>query len=278
MIQNIAVDEICEACSGTSFVVDSISGDTICDTCGLCRNDVQLDCYGNSLPEASSRCVQEMNQTMSARSLRKKLDIMYQKFDVNPAFEQYSYDCLAHIEQRRFELRGIKSEHVCLAVIYQTHLHHAVFFDIAEACRYINAIVGRIRILAERLFEGVGVQNHSLHDTTDDKKMQHFIYKASQDLEIPIKTISGKLITTLMTMPKSTKMKAAICMYIQDSEKLKDIVKYTKVQRTQLLKAVFETCRASGEPLPFIGEKTINIKKRTSKKRKALTDTEKNCL
>ena len=274
MIQNIAVDESCQACSGTSFVVDSISGDTICDTCGLCRNDVQLDCYGNSAPEAGSRCVQEMNQTMSARSLRKKLDIMYLEFDVNPSFEQYSHDCVAHVEQSRFELRGIKSDHVCLAVIYQTHLHHAVFFDMVEACRYINAFVGRIKLLAERLFGGV--QNNSLHDTTDDKKMQNFIYKASQDLEIPIKTISGKLIATLKTMPKSTKMKAAICMYIQDAGKLKDIVKYAKVQRSQLLKAVSETCRASGEPLPFIGKKTIDIKKPTSKKRKALTEIDPN--
>ena len=272
MIQNIAVDQLCQECSGTSFVVDSLSGDTICDTCGLCRNDVYLDCYGQSVPEASSRCIQETNSTISARSLRKKLDVMYHEFAINPAFEAYGYDCLVYIEQRRIQLRGIKSEHVCLAIVYQTYLHYGVFFDIVEACKFVDALVGKIKGLADRFF--ADVQRHtSLHDKADDKKLQTFIFKASQDLEIPIKSISDKLLTTLKSMPKSTKMKAAVCMYMQDVIKLKDILKYTNIQRNQLLKAVAETCRASGESLP-IEKKSIT--KPVREKRKILAEIDPN--
>ena len=54
---------------------------------------------------------------------------------------------------------------------------------------------------------------------------------------------------------------------MQDVIKLKDILKYTNIQRNQLLKAVAETCRASGESLPI--EKK-NITKPVRKKRKIL--------
>ncbi len=269
MIQNISVGERCQECSGSSFVLDSISGDTICDTCGLCRNDVQFDSYGNAPPESNSLCLQEVNSTLSARSLRKKLDQMYHVFGINPAFEQYGYDCLAYIEQRRIQLRGIRSDHVCLAIIYQTHLHFGVFFDMVEAGKYVNALVGKIKGLADRFFAGFQ-QNTSLHDTTDDKKIQNYIFKASQDLEIPIKSISCNLLTALKHMPKSTKMKAAVCMYIQDVTKLKDIMHYTNIQRIPLLNAVSESCRASGEPLPNSRKEATSLVKVSGKKRKIL--------
>ena len=259
MLQNIAVDDQCNGCSGRTFVLDSISGDTICDTCGMCRNDVLLDSFGNAPPTASSLCIQEINSTLSSKSLRKKLDELFQDFDVNPAFEQYGYDSIAHIEQRRLELRGSKLEHACLAIIYQIHQHHGVFFDLSEACGYMGVAVGRILDLRSRLFASVINQRNQINDTTDNKKMQSYIFKAANDLSIDIKSINGSLLTTLAHMPKSTKMKAAVCLYIQDSGKLREILKYTRVQRNQLMGAVAETKGIS--PKELNNQQTKKIKK-----------------
>lgn len=243
MIKNVTIDTTCSKCQGRDFVIDSSSGDTICTSCGLCTHDVVYDENLQNRHEVRiaemTKSISEIKQSASYCKISRQLDRMYRMLGVNESFHDFGHECVAHIENKGTDLRGNKTEHVCMAIIYKIYKHFDVFCDFIDICKVFRISVKKLTLLHDRFFSDTEVLRSKPIDRSLGK-LEGYIYTFAQCINIPIKSISKTFIEKLSSMPKSTKMKAAMCMYIVDSDKLGEITKFTNIRKAQLMKSLNE--------------------------------------
>lgn len=231
----------CKYCrSFDCFFEDYSTGDTICTNCGTCESTV-FETLGQSFSKDVyyTHHLEKNHKTLVQQShfvtLKKRVEYFLEVFNVEESLHEYAFGLVNHLQNKQSELRGNSRDAVCFTILLKMYETFEIFFDMKTFCNVYQMSSKKILALKQTLFP---FDNNSLD--TNAIKFQKNVIKSATDLTIEKPRNFFSLLQTANKLSKSIKMKTAVVLFSIDPSKIKDIIKYTDVQRTQLLHAYAE--------------------------------------
>lgn len=216
------------SCNQVENVIDLHTGDTICTNCGYCRNDIIIDNNGNLPPDSKTTITNyDVMLKDNFSTLTKLLAKLMHKYNVNHALHEHGYAIISHMEKEGFELRGNKHENICIAIIYNIHMHFNIFWNFEDICKHNGIRQAKIKRLANTIY------TYDKHDFSSSQLHKH-IMKVANKLDISL-NLKSHYIEHIQNMSRSTKMKTAVFLYTQDDTKLNQISTTLSVQKNQII-------------------------------------------
>lgn len=230
-------------CDHEEFVTDHISGDNICINCGLCIHDVFLDENGNTIPENTTTYSININEqhkrpyNKTFTMIRRKLDEIHNILQLNDNLCTYYDSLIENLYQNKIELRGngCSIKNICLSIMLKTFEHYDSHINFEDVCKIFSTKIRKIYLIKNKLFDD-NLKTDNCYNLTDMTKYQKGILEASDILKINIGKFPNETVYYLHNKlyAKSIKIKVAIYLYLQDKNKLKQIIKYFAVQEKQV--------------------------------------------
>lgn len=239
---------------------DYVTGDTICQNCGLCVHDILLDCFGQQPAVAG---VHEHSTDpisyQKGKNLRHVLERVLSAMSVVEALTPIAYQMVDEIYSSGKSLQGSDLVHVALAITLKMCTDLNIHFDSNKVTSSYGPIMKRIMRLKEELFPGSTREDNSQKSPMLNRVniLENLIRKYASELGFEGMAPSRRLISEVSQLSKSGKVKASICLYIMYPDKLREIAAHLRRSQGSIRHSVKEISFMEESVLkkPKIGER-----------------------
>lgn len=202
-----------------------------------------LDMFGNAPATIQQQNLDPDSDTAHQRSkrMREIVEQVLLALNMSDAFRDTATRMVTELYTSGKSLRGTDLVHLGVAIVHRVATDNEVHFDSdLVQMMYGAKIMGRIQKLQQHYLPKQTQGTHS--DLSIHRKLtfQKFVLKKGTELGFKNPVIPTKLSDQLSSLPKSTKMKTAVALYIMEPTKLKDICKAFKQTKSSLKRSVHE--------------------------------------
>lgn len=232
-----------KCCGQPDYMQDFQSGDTVCTNCGYCNQDIMLDMFGNAPATIQQQNFDPDSDTSHQRSkrMREIVEHVLLAMNMSDAFGDTAFRMVTELYNTGKSLRGTDLVHLGVAIVHRVAMENEIHFDSdLVQMMYGAKIMGRIQKLQQHYLPKQTQSTQS--DLSINRKLtfQKFVLKKGTELGLMNPVIPAKLSDQLSSLPKSTKIKTAVALYIMEPTKLKDICKAFKQTKSGLKRSVNE--------------------------------------
>ena len=239
---------------------DFQTGDSICRNCGTCCHDVMFDSFGNQ-PASESHAFTLVDNACRGKRMREFLEQVLQALGISDAFLDTGYRMVDEVYLSGKSLRGTDLVHLCVAIAKRISDDNNLNFDSCKVeTAYGAKIMGRVERLSDQYLPCRRFRDPRMDegDSSRRVKLQRFILRTAHELNFEKPVISNKLVDDLCSVPKSTKVKTTVALYIMEPSKLKCICEHfntTKENIKTALRSIEKTMNVNYGVDAFGGDK-----------------------
>jgi len=199
-----------------------------------------LDSFGNQPPTQQHAFVIQESIYSKGQKMRDILDQVFGGLNLNEVFSKTGYRMIDEVYSCGKSLQGTDLIHICLAIAYRIALDNDLHFDTEIVQKtYGERIMGRLHKLINMYLPKPPSRNEPMSGRK--ATFQKYVLKMARELDFDKPVMTAVLVEQLSVLPKSTKVKASVALYIMDPKKITVISKMFKKSKSSIresLKAI----------------------------------------